>query len=169
MILAKGELPAAPRGHRILCLPDPPKAESECGLIIPDSAMLLPHYGTILHAGLNARDAMYDHGDEIGDRVWWGKFAGVMEEWDRLIEEKGAYLLCEHSWNRLASPGKNVHMFSCTHCKSVRRVDPLVVMNHDDILCNVDAEKRMREGKQTQVRGKTASGATQHYINRGDK
>lgn len=171
MILDMGKLPAAPRAGRILCLPDPPKSESDCGLIIPDSAMVQAHYGTIIHAGLTARDAMYDHGDEIGDKVWWGKFAGVMEEWDRIIEDgKRPCPIEDHSWERVpGNHGKNVHRFSCMHCKSQRRVDLVVVMNHDDLLCNVTAERRRDAGKYTITRGKTATGSTQHFLDRKDQ
>jgi co-chaperonin GroES (HSP10) len=169
MILGKGMLPAQPRGHRMMCKPNPPKTESDCGIIIPDTAQILPVIGVIIHAGLNARDAMYDHGDEIGDTVWWGKFAGVMEEWDRIVED-GNKKGCDHdTWNRLPSPGKNVHRFECTACKAVRQVDPLVVINHDDILCNVTAERRRDSGVYSIARGKTSSGTTQHFIDRKDK
>jgi co-chaperonin GroES (HSP10) len=168
MIFKQGQLPAAPRGHRLICKPNAPKSESDCGLIIPDSAQILPVVGIILAAGLNARDEMYDHGDEIGDEVWWGKFAGVMEEWDRIVKD-GKGVCSEHSWERMRSPGKNIHCFSCMICKAERQVDPIVVINCNDILCNATAELRRSAGQYAITRGKTASGQTQHFIDRKDK
>jgi hypothetical protein len=113
---------------------------------------------------------MWDHGDEIGDEVWWGKFAGVMEEWDRIIDEgkKPCAKMEDHGWQRLPSPGRNVHRFDCMHCKCVRQVDPIVVINCGDILCNVTAEARRSGGRYAIARGKTASGQTQHFIDRKD-
>jgi co-chaperonin GroES (HSP10) len=168
MVLSKGQLPASPRGHRILCEPSPVKTETESGLVIPGIAQARPNTGRIIAAGLNALDAMYDHGDQIGDEVWWGKFAGVIEEWDRIVEEGEGHATCEHDWARRPSTGLNHGAWECEKCKSKRLASPLCVLNHDDILCNVSLRRRLESGNIAQARGKTSSGSTQHFMDRKD-
>lgn len=169
MLLNKGCLPATPRGHRVLCEPMPPTEETIAGLHIPSVAQHRPHAGTIIHAGLNALDALYDHGDQIGDVIWWGKFAGVMEEWDRITEEGKGWATCAHSWDRAAGAGKDQSAFQCSRCKSKRLVSPLCVLNHDDILCNESLQRRIEAGQCSQFRGVTSDGRTQHRIDRKDQ
>lgn len=169
MILQKGQLPAAPRGHRVLARPNPPDKETDGGLVIPEIAMHRPNIGTIIHAGLNARDAFYDHGDQVGDVIWWGKFAGVIEEWDRIVEVGKGHATCEHIWNRGPSPGDRMSAWDCGHCHSKRIAEPLIVLNHDDILCNVTLQRRIENGEVSQERGQTSDKRTQHFIDRKDK
>ncbi len=169
MILNKGQLPAAPRGHRVLAKPNPPATETDSGLHIPEIALHRPNIGTIIHAGLNARDAFYDHGDQVGDEIWWGKFAGVIEEWDRIVENGKGWANCDHKWDRQASPGDRMSAWACAHCHSKRLAEPLIVLNHDDILCNVTLQRRIEAGEVAQTRGKTPGGTTQHFIDRKDK
>ena len=171
MILGKDQLPAAPRGHRVLAKPNPPAKETDGGLVIPEIAMHRPNIGVIIHAGLNARDAFHDHGDQVGDEIWWGKFAGVIEEWDRVVEEnpKDKCKIGDHTWLRQPSPGDRMSAWSCSMCSSKRLAEPLIVLNHDDILCNVSLQRRIESGEVAQVRGKLPDGRTQHYIDRKDK
>lgn len=169
MILEKDQLPAAPSGHRMLVKPFPPD-EKAGDLHIPDIAKMRPNMGLILSAGLNARDTLYDHGHELGDEVWWGKFAGVIEEWDHILTEGPGHRKCkEHDWARLANPGDRMSEWRCVGCSSVRRAEPVIVLNVDDILCNVSLQRRMESGAISITRGKTATGATQHVLDRKDK
>ena len=168
-VLGKGCLPATPRGHRLLCEPLSPKEETETGLVIPAIAQHRPHMGRIIAAGLVALDNMHDHGDQLGDEIWWGKFAGVMEEWDRLTEEGKGAANCAHSWDRQPAPLKDHSAYQCSVCKSKRLVSPLCVLNHDDILCNVSLQRRIEAGQMSQFRGVTSDGRTQHRIERHDK
>lgn len=169
MVLNKGSLPASPRGHRVLCEPLPPQTETDGGLVIPRIAQHRPNMGRIIAAGLNALDAMYDHGDQVGDEVWWGKFAGVIEEWDRIVEEGKGASTCEHRWDRLPTEGTDHGAWTCGHCKSRRLASPLCVLNHDDILCNVSLQRRIETGTIAQKRAKLADGkTTQHFMDRKD-
>lgn len=169
MTLEKDQLPAAPSGPRILTRPTPPK-EEENGIAIPEIAQQRAHFGTIVHAGLTARDTLYDQGHQIGDDIWWGKFAGVVEEWDHIIIEGPTYKKCKaHDWARAKSPGDRMHEWKCSHCESVRRAEPVIVMNVDDILCNVSLQRRMESGEVGIVRGKTVDGRTHHILDRKDK
>ena len=167
MILRKDQLPAQPRGHRILVRPLPAIEASQL-VVTPDDRKHLPNKGHIFMAGLNARDQMRDHGDEIGDLIWWGKFAGVVEEWDHLEEETAKGKKCEHTWARCPSHAENVRKWTCD-CGSVRLAEHLLVLNVDDILANETLQRRIEAGEIAISRGKTASGTTQHYIDRKDQ
>ena len=163
-MLSRDQKPAAASGFRIMVLPDPPRQESQI-IVKPADLDKVPHVGIIVGAGLIARDKLYDNGHELGDRVWWGKFAGVMEEWDRILEGKAS---CEHLWRRVPEPLPESRAWECDHCKGKRRADLMLVMNVDDILANVDLERRLETGKWKIVRGATAAGATTHKIVRED-
>lgn len=148
--------------------PDPPVEASEI-IVTPEDQKHRPNKGTIIAAGLNALDQMHDHGDRIGDTIWWGKFAGVTEEHDHLAEpgRKG----CEHRWIRIPDPHPHNKRWSCTNdkCDAERVAELVLVMNVDDILCNVSQARRVDSGEVAVVRGKTSSGSTQHYIERKDR
>ena len=67
----------------------PAKEEEETagGIIIPQIAQgEVTHKGVLLAAGLKALDELYAYGIEIGDIVWFGRYAGD----DRTIEERQA-------------------------------------------------------------------------------
>lgn len=164
MILTKDQKPAACSGYRIAVLPDPPREMSQI-IVTPDDQAKIPHSGIIFGAGLTALDKLYDHGHQIGDRVWWGKFAGVMEEWDRIIECEAG---CDHTWRRVAEPLPQAMAWECDHCKGKRRSDLMLIMNVDDILANVDLERRLESGQWEIKAGKTSDGKTQHYIDRNE-
>ena len=169
MILEKDQLPAAPSGHRMLVKPFPPD-EKEGELHIPDIAKVRPNMGIILGAGLTARDQLYDSGHEIGDEVWWGKYAGVIEQWDHIIEEGARHKSCkEHDWSRRPETRDRMHRWQGEICGSHRLAEPVLVMNVDDILCNVSLQRRIESGVISIIRGKLADGKTQHVLNRKDK
>lgn len=165
MIMGKGQLPAAPSGHRLLVRPNPPD-EKAGELHIPDIAKERPHTGAILAAGLSAHDLMHDHGHQVGDMIWWGKYSGVIEEWDHIVEEGKPCK--EHDWSRLPSPADRVSEWQC-RCGTMRRAEPVVVINADDILCNVSLQARIESGEVYIERAKTPSGVTQHRIDRKDQ
>src|SRR6185369_12127250 len=127
-MLKGNELPAAPSGDRILVQTDPPG--DKIGRIwIPDIAKLRAHTGVIVHAGLKALDTMYDNDHRIGDRVWWGQFAGVIEKWDH-ITKPGRNPKCEHNghgddhgaqWESLPCDVDMVRLWTCRDCAAERR------------------------------------------------
>lgn len=164
-VLAKDELPGAPIGDRVLLLPDPPKEESEYGLIIPDLAKVRPNTGILLAAGLQAADKLHDHGLKIGDPVIWGQFAGVVWEWDH-IHADGNRDCAQHRWCRMASPRDRVAAHRCELCEAVRWIECVLVANVDDIQASVGLGERLRDGSMRQVRGVTSDGRTQHVIER---
>jgi chaperonin GroES len=166
-VLNKNELPVAPLGERILLLPDPPDELTDGGLHIPEIAQSRPFAGRVVAAGLKALDKLYDNETRIGDRCWWGKFAGVIEEWDHIVED-GKEACDAHSWERAPSPGDRIAAYSCRACSAVRWAEPLIVANVDDLLCNIDLADRLRSGAVDYVRAKLGDGFTQHVVDRHD-
>lgn len=161
-MLTGNQLPCAPNNDRILVQPDPPREQSEGGLIIPNTSQVRANFGHVLAAGLVAMDRMHDHGHEIGDRIWWGQFAGVIEEWDHVTKPgKGP---CEHDWSRTKSPAVNVHAFICDHCSAYRLKEPVLIMNVEDILGNETLAQRLRSGEMAIAKRNTADEQTQHVI-----
>lgn len=164
MILRKGQLPAAVRGHRILVKPAPPIQESDV-IIKPEAYEYLPNKGTLIAAGLTAMDVMHDHDVRLGDEIWWGKFAGVIEEWDHIEDEGKDH---EHTWTARPSGHPRNRKWAC-ECKATRIAEHMLVMNVDDILADVTAQRRIENGLVEIRRGKTADGRTQHHVVRKDE
>ena len=168
MILNLNELPAEPEADRILVRPEQPRMETDTGrLVIPETAATQAHAGTIMAAGLKARDIMYDNGQEIGDTIWYGQFAGVWEEWDHIVKA-GKDPECQHeSWDYEASlkifRGRG---YKCRECGALRQQEPLLFMNVGDILANVDKARRFRAGQMELVRRETQDGKTCHLVER---
>jgi len=167
MILRKDQRPAQPSGYRILVRPLPAIEDSQL-VVTPDDRKHLPNKGHLFMAGLNARDQMHDHGHELDDVIWWGRFAGVTEEWDHIEDETAKGKKCEHVWVRAPSGAENQKKWTC-ECGSVRLAEHLLVINVDDILANETLQRRIEDGKVSIARGKTSGGSTQHYIDRKDQ
>lgn len=172
-MLKGNDLPGCPNNDRILVRPDPPE-DKQGALWVPDVAKIRAHHGTILHAGLKARDFMWDHDHRIGDRIFWGQFAGALEAWDH-ITKPGKDPKCNHDklgpdeqWARQPSGVDRVSKWSCASCGAERTEEPIIVANVEDILMNETHEERARAGKVSVVRGETAEGETMHFIQRHD-
>jgi co-chaperonin GroES (HSP10) len=164
MILKNGELPSAAIGDRVMMLPEPPKQESEYGIVIPGVAQHRPSTGILLDAGLAALDKLYDNGIEIGDKCWWGQFAGVIYEWDH-ITEYGKF--CdEHSWERRPSPRDRTSAHECSRCGCKRLIEPIILVNVDDIQTSEELAERRRAGKVRYKRGVGPEKQTVHYLER---
>jgi co-chaperonin GroES (HSP10) len=165
-VLKGNELPAMPSNDRIMVLRDPPETKTITSLVIPDSAQVRANTGTIIHAGLKARDIMFDHGHELGDHVWYGKFAGVWQEWKH-ITKPGKDPKCEHAgdvWSRAQEySGDRRAGYRCDTCGAVMVQEEVAVMNIEDILCNEDLEARLRSGEM-EVHRDSRDGKTTHFI-----
>lgn len=164
MILGPNELPGMPAGDVILIKRDQPAETSEGGIIIPKTAQALECFGTIIHAGLKARDVMWDNGHDIGDYVAFGKFASVLGEWDRL-DSKPSDPNCVHDWSRGEMTTDWRKTFKCTKCKVGRTQEAIAMMLVEDIKVNFTLEERIRRGEMRIVRVSTSAG-TQHQIER---
>lgn len=165
-----GELPGEPENDRVLVLPDQPPAETVLKLHVPDIAQKQAHGGVIVAAGLSARDTLWDNGQQVGDRVLYGQYAGVWEEWDHIVAN-GKDKKCQHAeWSREPSlNGFRRDGYRCDGCGAKRVIEPLLVMNVGDILINVDKADRVRSGELTVIRAATADGKTQHVYRRRDE
>lgn len=166
-ICEPGELPGEAIGERVLLLPEPPKAEAERGIFIPELAQKRNSEGKLLAAGLKALDRLYDHGVQIGDHCIWGQFAGVLWEWDHIKEYSAKpCAIDEHDWERRASPQDRTSAWECGKCKTTRWCEVVLLCNVDDIQASVDLGIRKRAGLVEYKRGQTADGQTQHFIDR---
>ncbi len=164
------ELPSTPLNDRIMVLPDQPVEKTDGGLHIPDVAMRVATVATIMDAGLRARDVMYDNGDQVGDKVLFGQFAGVWEEWDRIVTE-GKDPKCAHAEWAYAPKFKGFRRvgYSCTGCGAERVNDAVLVMNVGDILANVTKAARIRAGEIVLVKAQGYDGKTTHVYRRPDE
>lgn len=168
-MLGPNQLPYSVVGDRVFLRMDPPKEQSEGGLYIPDEAKLRAFSGTVVDAGLIARDKLYDHGVSIGDHVLIAKFAGVIEEWDHVIE--GPYDLPDDSyeWRRVPTKAGQLTKYECEKTKAIRVIEPMVVANGDDILGSINLARRLDAGEMNYERAETEDGRTQHILNRSKK
>jgi co-chaperonin GroES (HSP10) len=153
-----------PAGNVVLIQRDPPAETTEGGLYIPKTAQMLECFGTILHAGLAARDVMWDNGHAIGDYIAFGKFASILGEWDRL-DAIASDPTCVHEWDRGEVKNEWWRKFKCGRCGVGRTQEAIAMMLVEDIKVNFTAEERIRKGEMRIVRVKTKDG-TQHQVER---
>ncbi len=164
------ELPSTPLNDRIMVLPDPPRQETEGGLVIPEIAQKQALEATLVDAGLRARDILHDNGDMIGDRILFGQFAGVWEERDHLVKD-GNDPSCPHSdWvhRRLESTFRRQGK-ECAACGAWRLQEPVLIMNVGDILANISKAERLRSGEFQLVRATSFDGKTTHVYRHRDE
>lgn len=163
MICKPNELPGMPAGDIIMVKRDKPVEESEGGLIIPKDAQHLECFGTILHAGLSARDVMWDNGHEIGDYIGFGKYASTLDEWDYLVSEPDPS--CPHDdWEWLRG-GTYEQKRKCAKCGAERVTEAVSLMKVEDIKINRTLQARLKSGEMRIKRVPTTEG-TQHHIER---
>lgn len=165
MLLGPRDFPFAVVGERCLVKADPPRKRTVGGIELPVTSQLRPFTGTLLDAGLQARDKLHDHGVQLGDRVWFGKFAGIVEEWDHVIE--GDHTLPDDAYDwafESAEPG-DATKYRCRKTGALRAVEPFVVLNAEDILSSQQLAERLRSGEVEYRRGEQiATGRVQHVI-----
>jgi len=77
------------KGKVVLVYRLPPETMTAGGLYVPEEHQEQKRYGILLAAGLTARDEMRDHLIELGDTVFFGRFAGDVEEIKRDPENRG--------------------------------------------------------------------------------
>ncbi len=164
-MLGPNDYPFAVVGERCLIRADPPRKKTIGGIELPAGSQLRPFTGTVRDAGLQARDKMHDHGIKIGDRVWFGKFAGVVEEWDHIIE--GDHTLPDDAYDwafESAEPGE-VTKYVCRKTGAVRAIEPFVVLNVDDLLASQELAERLRAGQVEYMKGAAVdTGRVQHVV-----
>jgi|GEM_PF-5208849 len=165
-MLGPNELPFAAVGERCLIKADPAKRFSAGGLALPAESLLRPFSGQIIDAGLQARDKLYDNGLAVGHRVFYGKFAGVIEEWDHVIEGDHTLPDDQYEWRRIPSEPDQPTKYKCDKTGAIRVIQPLVLINVDDILGSEDLSHLLATGALRYEFGRTEDGRTQHVLER---
>jgi len=85
--------PYLPAGKVVLIFRMPSETRSAGGLYIPDEHAEPKPTGVLVAAGLPARDVLSDALIEIGDIVWFGKYAGWEKEVERDPRNVGKMIL----------------------------------------------------------------------------
>lgn len=165
-MLGPNQLPYSVVGERCFVRVDPPKELSEGGLFIPDEAKIRSFSGKVIDAGLIARDRLHDHGLKIGDHVLFAKFAGIVEEWDHIIEGPTDLDSSAYDWKRLPSKSGELTKYECINTGAIRVIEPMVVLNVDDIIGSVELARRIDSGEIRYELAQTPDGSTQHVISR---
>lgn len=85
--------PYGPKGKVVLIFRLPMETKTAGGLYLAEVAQEPQPKGILIAAGLTARDEMRDHLVELGDEVWFGRFAGYEKEVERDPENKGKTII----------------------------------------------------------------------------
>lgn len=176
--------PGHPMGNRVLVRPHPIAGQTEGGLHKPDEAKQRHMAGVLIAVGDMAADSLYDLGVEVGDEVWYGRYAGLIEEWQHIVREgKGE---CTHlgvweavpkrtssvtaeivkhdpRWDGL-NPHDENELRECRGCGALRLSERLLIMDKEDIVIDVDLRVRIERGEVERVRGKSADGKTRYGL-----
>lgn len=165
-MLGPNDLPFSVSGIRTLILEHPPKEKSEGGIYMPDNAKERYFSGKLLDAGLQARDTLYDNGYEIGDDVEFGRYAGLREAWDHVIEGPHDLPDDAYNWQFADSIAGVSRTYKCAKTGAVRLIESIIVLNVDDLIASIQLAGRLRSGAMRYTRAKTADGATQFIVER---
>ena len=165
-MLGPNDLPFSVSGNRTLILEKPAKEKTTGGLHIPDSCKERYFSGRLLDAGLQARDTLYDHGYEIGDEVEFGKYAGLKEAWDRVVEGPCDLPDDSYNWKFERADGDINRVYKCANTGATREIGTIIILNVDDLVASVELAARIRTGIVSIKRGVTPDGKTQHYFER---
>lgn len=172
--------PGHPLGNRALVREFPPASKSEAGVDIPDSAKATYNAGILIAAGDQAADQLWDLGVEIGDEVWYAKYAGILEEWQHIVGKDNAGCPHDGAWERVAPddrrwattgivPNDNVTLRECRACGTLKLTEKLIAMTGDDLCVSVDLQQRLERGEMRRERQETAEGKTRYVIVRDEK
>lgn len=170
--------PAHPLGERVLVREFPPESKSEGGIETPDTAKMRYFAGTLIAAGDQAADKLWDLGVEIGDEIWYGKYAGLLEEWHHIVGPDNPN--CDHggAWEfvpkddtrwraNLGEPNENMTLRSCRACGDTLKVtERVIVLSVDDMVMDVDLQVRLESGEMRRVRDYDADDRTRYRIER---
>lgn len=169
--------PARPLGDRILVRQMPISETTETGLFKPEVAQERQFAGTLLAAGDDAADKLYDYGVEIGDEIWFAKYAGLLEEWQHIVHETDTS--CPHeTWDfvpknddamkHVPKQGMINEVRSCRACGTVRVSEKIIVLRAEDIVMDTDLQVRIERGEMKRVLGVTDTGRTRFVMRRSD-
>lgn len=173
--------PAHPMGERVLLRPMEIASTTGGGLHIPDAAKQRTYAGVLLAVGDQAADKLYDVDFRLGDTVFHGQFAGVIQAWQRIVQA-GDDPACKHDsvwevvpkgnvfggedsrWKTVDRRDADCEMHACRACGALRFSESVIGLMVDDIICNPDAQARLEAGITRRVRGETSDGRTRYAI-----
>jgi co-chaperonin GroES (HSP10) len=168
LICPLGCLPGRPVNDRVLCRPW--KVSERTGLIIlPEEAKHFRAGGWLVAAGLSALDKLHDQDIHIGDEVMWGKYAHLLVDWDH-IAVAGNDPSCDHwhpesdVWSGRTVTGGNVYKMYCERCDAIRVIEPLSLLNVDDVQVCVTLERAIFNGQKKVVTVMNDKKQTTHII-----
>lgn len=154
--------PGHPLGDRVLVRRLEPQDESI--IVTPDVAKEWLAAGILLAAGDQAAEKLYDLGVEIGDEIWFGKYAGVIQEWRHITKDGDPECAHEGVWDFVATLGKDHTLRKCRACGAEREEEPALLMNVMDLQLSVDLGERVESGKVKRVRMQDAEGRTRFVL-----
>jgi len=167
--------PGHPIGAICFVLPLPVTQSTEGGLVKPDVAQERTFGGILLAAGDDGADKLYDRDCRIGDEVWYRKFSGLIEEWQRIVKD-GEVKDCAHDsvwefvprtdrrWGVIKLPDMDMELRSCRGCGALKLSQRMIAIDASDILWSVDAQIRLETGVTRRVREQDADGRTRYVI-----
>ncbi len=169
--------PGLPLGNRVLVREFPPESKTEGGLELAEQSKERYFAGTLIAAGDQAADRLYDIGVELGDEVWFGKYAGLIQEWQHLVGEvdvtgcahDSAWEFVardDHRWRFAGTPDDNRNLRSCRTCGTLKVTERVIVMSVDDLCVDVDLQMRLEKGEMLRVRSQDDRGRTRYVTTR---
>lgn len=153
--------PFAPIGERVLIRQRPPETMSRI-IHIPQSAQERPEEGILIAAGDDAADMLFDHGIDQNDHIFYGRHAGLLEEWSHEIAEGESH---DHDWTICPVEIERARAWSCD-CGAIKVTEPMVVMNRKDVLGSVDLQVRLETGQTLRRIAHAENGATRFVTER---
>lgn len=166
--------PAHPLGERVLVREFPVSSKTEGGLETPDVAKERYFAGILVAVGDQAADKLWDLGVEVGDEVWYSKYAGLVEEWHHVVGPDDPK--CPHDsawefvpkddprWGPVGEPNENMTLRACRSCGTAKLSERVIVMAADDICLDVDLQVRLESGEMERRRNIDGDGRTRYEI-----
>lgn len=131
-------------GERVIVRQLPDQSKSRV-IHLPQDARERSSQGVIIAAGEQAAKRLWARGIERGDWIWYGKHAGVWEEWEHWID--GGEDGCDHDFEWINADVKDTRARFCTRCKGTLVNEEILVMNEKDVFGSIDLAVRIERGE----------------------
>jgi len=145
-------LPGMPVGERILIRPWPPEEVTEGGIVVADVAKEWINGGTIIGMGDEAAEKLHDRGVYEGDEITYGKYAGVIQEWQHIVPE-GEDESCAHdgAWDVVQKLSEESWLRECRGCKTRKITERIIMADAGDVIMSITAQERIERGEMHRV------------------
>jgi co-chaperonin GroES (HSP10) len=171
------QAPGVPLGNRVLVREFPPESKTEGGIDLAEVSKERYFAGTLLAVGDQAADKLYDLGVELGDEVWFGKYAGLIQEWQHIVGDIDVEGCAhdsvwervpkdDHRWRFVGTPDDNRELRACRSCGTLKLTERVIVMSVEDLCVDVDLQRRLESGEMVRVRGQDSEGRTRYETTR---